>query len=51
MTEKQKQYLTKLGVEIIDLTKISRDDLSEEDKEFLNLIEPIGGVITEIYHF
>lgn len=51
MTEKQKKYLEKLGVEIIDLTKISTDELSESDKEFLSLIESDGGVVTEIYHF
>ena len=51
MTEKQKQYLTKIGVEIIDLTKISRDELSDDDKEFLNFVESTGGVVTEIYHF
>lgn len=55
MTENQKKYLEKLGVEveveIIDLTKISPDELSENDKEFLNFIEADGGIVTEIYHF
>lgn len=51
MTEKQKQYLTKLGVEFVDLTKVSRDDLSDDDKDFLDFIESTGVVVTEIYHF
>lgn len=51
MTEKQKQYLTKLGVEIIDLATVSKDELSEDDKMFVDFIESTGGVITEIYHF
>ena len=51
MTEKQSNYLEKLGVKKIDLTKISYDELSESDKEFLNFIEADGGIVTEIYHF
>lgn len=44
-------YLEKLGVEKIDLTKISHDELSESDKEFISFVESDGGVVTEIYHF
>ena len=51
MTEKQKRYLENLGVEIIDLKKVSYDDLSDDDKEFVNFIESDGGVVSEIYHF
>ena len=51
MTEKQQKYLEKLGVTIIDLTKISRDQLSDSDKEFLEWVELMGGCVTEIYHF
>lgn len=51
MTDKQKKYLENLGVNIIDLTKISRDELSDEDREFVSFVESTGGIITEIFHF
>lgn len=51
MTENEKKYLEKPGAQIIDLTKISPDELSKSDKEFLNFIEADGGIVTEICHF
>lgn len=51
MTEQEKNKLEKLGVEVIDLTKVPRDELPESDKEFLNWIESDGVVVTKIYHF
>ena len=51
MTEKQKQYFEKLGCDVINLENISRDDLSDDDKEFIDFIESTGGTVTEIFHF
>lgn len=51
MTEKQKKYLEKLGVEFVDLTKVPRNELSDDEKEFVDFIESIDGKVTELYRF
>lgn len=51
MTEKQKKSLEKIGINIIDLSKVSREELSNDDNLFLKIIESMGGEVEEIYHF
>ena len=51
MTRKQKEIFKKYNVEVIDLKKVNREDLSEEDKNFVDWVETTGGVVTEIYRF
>lgn len=40
-----------LGYEVIDLTKTSRDELSDADKHFIEVLETEGMTVTKIFHF